>query len=92
MTSIYCVKFLKLENHYELLMSYYPRELYYFKDQLVLPISVSYFLEQANLLFIGCGKQYKTILNNIMDKVKGFSPFNFVSSSNKQLKLKKILK
>ena len=89
MTSIYCVKFLKLENHYELLMSYYPRELYYFKDQLVLPISVSYFLEQANLLFIGCGKQYKTILNNIMDKVKGFSPFNFVSSSNKQLKLKK---
>ena len=30
MTSIYCVKFLKLENHYELLMSYYPRELYYF--------------------------------------------------------------
>ena len=89
MTSIYCVKFLKLENHYELLMSYYPRELYYFKDQLVLPISVSYFLEQANLLFIGCGKQYKTILNNIMDKVKGFSPFNFVLGGNKQLKLKK---
>ena len=89
MTSIYCVKFLKLENHYELLMSYYPRELYYFKDQLVLPISVSYFLEQANLLFIGCGKQYKTILNNIMDKVKDFSPFNFVSGGNKQLKLKK---
>ena len=89
MTSIYCVKFLKLENHYELLMSYYPRELYYFKDQLVLPISVSYFLEQANLLFIGCGKEYKTILNNLMDKVKGFSPFNFIGSSNKQLKLKK---
>ena len=89
MTSIYCVKFLKLENHYELLTSYYPRELYYFKDQLVLPISVSYFLEQANLLFIGCGKQYKTLLNNIMDKVKGFSPFSLLSSSNKQLKLKK---
>ena len=89
MTSIYCVKFLKLENHYELLMSYYPRELYYFKDQLVLPISVSYFLEQANLLFIGCGKQYKTILNNIMDKVKDFSPFSFITGSNKQLKLKK---
>ena len=89
MTSIYCVKFLKLENHYELLTSFYPRELYYFKDQLVLPISVSYFLEQANLLFIGCGKQYKTMLNNIMDKVKGFSPFSFFSSSNKQLKLKK---
>ena len=89
MTSIYCVKFLKLENHYELLTSYYPKELYYFKDQLVLPISVSYFLEQGNLLFIGCGKQYKTILNNIMDKVKGFSPFNFSIGGNKQLKLKK---
>ena len=89
MTSIYCVKFLKLENHYELLMSYYPRELYFFKDQLVLPISVSYFLEQANLLFIGCGKQYKTLFNNILDKVKGFSPFNFVGGGNKQLKLKK---
>ncbi len=89
MTSIYCVKFLKLENHYELLMSYYPKELYYFKDQLVLPISVSYFLEQANLLFIGCGKQYKTVFNNIMDKVKSFSPFNFSGSNQKQLKLKK---
>jgi hypothetical protein len=89
MTSIYCVKFLKLENHYELLMSYYPKELYFFKDQLVLPISVSYFLEQANLLFIGCGKQYKTLFNNILDKVKGFSPFNFVGGGNKQLKLKK---
>ena len=89
MTSIYCLKFLKLENHYELLMSYYPKELYYFKDQLVLPISVSYFLEQANLLFIGCGKQYKTLFNNLLDKVKGFSPFNFSGSSNKQLKLKK---
>ena len=88
MTSIYCVKFLKLENHYELLMSYYPRELYYFKNQLVLPISVSYFLEQANLLFIGCGKQYKTVLNNILDKVKTYSPFNFLGSNDKQLKLK----
>ena len=78
-----------LANHYDLLTSYYPRELYYFKDQLVLPISVSYFFEQANLLFIGCGKQYKTILNNLMDKVKGFSPFSFMSSNNKQLKLKK---
>ena len=72
MTSIYCVKFLKLENHYELLMSYYPKELYYFKDQLVLPISASYFLKQANLLFIGCGKEYKTLYNNLLDKVKGF--------------------
>ena len=88
MTSIYCVKFLKLENHYELLMSYYPRELYYFKNQLVLPISVSYFLEQANLLFIGCGKQYKTVLNNLLDTVKSFSPFNFLGNTNKQLKLK----
>ena len=64
MTSIYCVKFLKLENHFPLLMTYYPKELYYFKDQLVLPISVSYFYEKANLLFLGCGKEYKTILNS----------------------------
>ena len=90
MTSIYCVKFLKLENHFPLLMSYYPKELYYFKDQLVLPISVSYFYEKANLLFLGCGKEYKTVLNNLLDKVKGISPFNFgFGSSNKQLKLKK---
>ena len=90
MTSIYCVKFLKLENHYPALMSHYPKELYYFKDQLVLPISVSYFYEKANLLFLGCGKEYKTVFNNILDKVKGFSPFSFGSgSSNKQLKLKK---
>ena len=89
MTSIYCIKFLKLENHYPSLMNYYPRELYYFKDQLVLPISVSYFFEKANLLFLGCGKEYKTVFNNILDKVKGFSPFNFGSgSSNKPLKLK----
>ena len=46
-------------------------------------------MEQANLLFIGCGKQYKTLFNNILDKVKGFSPFNFIGSGNKQLKLKK---
>ena len=90
MTSIYCVKFLKLENHFPLLMSYYPKELYYFKEQLVLPISVSYFYERANLLFLGCGKEYKTVLNNILDKVKGISPFSFgFGSSNKQLKLKK---
>ena len=89
MTSIYCVKFLKLENHYPLLMSYYPKELYYFKDQLVLPISVSYFYEKANLLFLGCGKEYKTVLNNLLDKVKNISPFNLgFGSSNKQLKLK----
>ena len=88
MTSIYCVKFLKLENHFPLLMTYYPKELYYFKDQLVLPISVSYFYEKANLLFLGCGKEYKTILNSFFDKVKGISPFHF-GSSNKQLKLKK---
>ena len=89
MTSIYCVKFLKLENHFPELMSHYPKELYYFKDQLVLPISVSYFFEKANLLFLGCGKEYKTVLNNLLDKVKGISPFSFGSSSNKQLKLKK---
>ena len=89
MTSIYCVKFLKLENHFPALMSHYPKELYYFKDQLVLPISVSYFFEKANLLFLGCGKEYKTVFNSLLDKVKGFSPFNFGSSSNKQLKLKK---
>ena len=90
MTSIYCVKFLKLENHFPLLMSYYPKELYYFKDQLVLPISVSYFFEQANLLFIGCGKEYKTVFNNLLDKVKGLSPFSFgFGFSIKQLKLKK---
>jgi len=90
MTSIYCVKFLKLENHFPSLMSHYPKELYYFKDQLVLPISVSYFYEKANLLFLGCGKEYKTVLNNLLDKVKGISPFNFgFGSSNKQLKLKK---
>ena len=90
MTSIYCVKFLKLENHYPELMCHYPKELYYFKDQLVLPISVSYFFEKANLLFLGCGKEYKTVLNSILDKVKNISPFSFGSSSNsKQLKLKK---
>ena len=77
MTSIYCVKFLKLENHYSPLMSYYPKELYYFKDQLVLPISVSYFFEQANLLFLGCGKEYKTVFNSLLDKVKGITPFKF---------------
>ena len=89
MTSIYCVKFLKLENHFPTLMNHYPKELYYFKDQLVLPISVSYFFEKANLLFLGCGKEYKTVFNSLLDKVKGMSPFNFGSSSNKQLKLKK---
>ena len=89
MTSIYCVKFLKLENHFPALMNHYPKELYYFKDQLVLPISVSYFFEKANLLFLGCGKEYKTVFNSLLDKVKGMSPFNFGSSSNKQLKLKK---
>ena len=90
MTSIYCVKFLKLENHYSPLMSYYPKELYYFKDQLVLPISVSYFFEQANLLFLGCGKEYKTVFNSLLDKVKGITPFKFpFGSSDKQLKLKK---
>lgn len=89
MTSIYCVKFLKLENHFPSLMNHYPKELYYFKDQLVLPISVSYFFEKANLLFLGCGKEYKTVFNSLLDKVKGISPFNFGSNSNKQLKLKK---
>ena len=90
MTSIYCVKFLKLENHYPELMCHYPKELYYFKDQLVLPISVSFFFEKANLLFLGCGKEYKTVFNSILDKVKNISPFSFGSSSNsKQLKLKK---
>ena len=54
MTSIYCVKFLKLENHYELIMSYYPKELYYFKEQLVLPISVSYFFTFSREIFLPC--------------------------------------
>ncbi len=75
LTSIYCVKFLRLENHYKDIQLYYPLELYDLHDELILPISCGYFLENANLLFIGCGKAYDSIFSGITNKIKNLSFF-----------------
>ena len=75
LTSIYCVKFLRLENHYKDIQLYYPLELYDLHDELILPISCGYFLENANLLFIGCGKAYDSIFSGITNKIKNISFF-----------------
>ena len=87
-TSIYCVKFLKLENHYPDIELFYPLELYNFNDQLILPISVSYFLNHANLLFIGCGKKKFFFFENFFNKVKNLNPFynNNNNNNNKIIK------
>ena len=87
-TSIYCVKFLKLENHYPDIELFYPLELYNFNDQLILPISVSYFLNHANLLFIGCGKKKFFFFENFINKVKNLNPFynNNNNNNNKIIK------
>ena len=75
-TSIYCVKFLKLENHYPDIELFYPLELLNFVNQLILPISVSYFLNHANLLFIGCGKSKNFFFENFINKIKNLNPFH----------------
>ena len=75
LTSIYCVKFLRLENHYKDIQLYYPLELYDLHDELILPISCGYFLENANLLFIGCGKAYDSFFSGITNKIKNISFF-----------------
>ena len=86
-TSIYCVKFLKLENHYPDIELFYPLELYNFNDQLILPISVSYFLNHANLLFIGCGKKKFFFFENFFNKVKNLNPFYNNNNNNNNNKI-----
>ena len=88
LTSIYCVKFLKLENHYPDIQLYYPLELYNLHDELVLPISCGYFLENANLLFVGCGIPNNNFLTGIFNKIKNNIPFlNKKKSDNEQKKV-----
>ena len=84
-TSIYCVKFLKLENHYPDIELFYPLELYNFNDQLILPISVSYFLNHANLLFIGCGKSKNFFFESFINKVKNLNPFHNNNNNDKKI-------
>ena len=81
-TSIYCVKFLKLENHYPDIELFYPLELYNFNNELILPISVSYFLNHANLLFIGCGKSKNFFFESFINKVKNLNPFYNKNNNN----------
>ena len=88
LTSIYCVKFLRLENHYPNIQLHYPLELYDLHGELVLPISCGYFLENANLLFIGCGKAQNSIFQGIKNKIKNFSFFK--KKNNNQIQ-KKVL-
>ena len=88
LTSIYCVKFLRLENHYPDIQLHYPLELYDLHGELVLPISCGYFLENANLLFIGCGKAQNSILQGIKNKIKNFS---FFKKKNNNQTEKKVL-
>ena len=88
LTSIYCVKFLKLENHYPDIQLYYPLELYNLHDELVLPISCGYFLENANLLFVGCGIPNNNFLTGIFNKIKNNIPFlNKKKGDNEQKKV-----
>ncbi len=87
LTSIYCVKFLSLENHYPNIQLHYPLELYDLPNKLVLPISCGYFLENANLLFIGCGKAQKSILQGIKNKIKNFSFFKKINNNQIEKKV-----
>ena len=89
LTSIYCVKFLKLENHYPDIQLYYPLELYNLHDELVLPISCGYFLENANLLFVGCGIPNNNFLSGIFNKIKNNIPF--LQKKNNENEQKKVL-
>ena len=84
-TSIYCVKFLKLENHYPDIELFYPLELYNFNNELILPISVSYFLNHANLLFIGCGKSKNFFFESFINKVKNLNPFHNNNNNDKKI-------
>ena len=87
LTSIYCVKFLKLENHYPDIQLYYPLELYNLHDQLILPISCGYFLENANLLFVGCGIPTNNLLSGLFNKIKDNIPFFKKKNNNEEKKV-----
>ena len=75
LTSIYCIKFLKLENHYPDIALYHPFMMYNLEDELDLPISCAYFYEETNLLFLGLGKPKQDMLSGIFTKVKSKIPF-----------------
>lgn len=82
LTSVYCIKFLKLENHYPDMGLYHPLLMYNLENELELPISCAYFYEETNLLFLGLGKPKESALGGIFDKVK--SGFGFFKKAEPQ--------
>lgn len=82
LTSVYCIKFLKLENHYPDISLYHPLLMYNLENELELPISCAYFYEETNLLFLGMGKPNENYLGGLLSKVK--SGLSFFKKTNPQ--------
>lgn len=90
--SIYTIKFLQLENHYQDIALYQLYLLYHLKDELKLPIKCAYLYEETNLLILALGESSLSnlplsIINpltNVFSKISSNWSFGFKSLSSSQ--------